>query len=209
LRVGPWPNPVSERLVAALDTLVRRLRENRQVAAAILFGSYAREEQGGSSDVDLLILVRGNEDAVLTDFGKSILHTVGEIEAELRLPMHLAPMLASIDRPEDLGPDLIHAIWADGIVLYARAGALARLGPPGLSPWTLVRFTATRARPSERVRLSRRLHGTGRRPGIVRSPAVLLGPGALLIPVEQQRAVRNALDEAGAVYDLFPVWRES
>ena len=34
------------------------------------------------------------------------------------------------------------------------------------------------------------------------------GPGALLIPADWEQAVRAALDEAGATYDFFPIWRE-
>jgi predicted nucleotidyltransferase len=209
LRHGPWPKTVIDRLVWALDALVQRLRAGDQVAAVILFGSYARGEFGQSSDVDLLILVEGPARPAIADGYGAASSVVGELEAEARLPMHLAPLLASIEQPDDLGPDLLHAIWADGVVLYARAGALARLRPPGLAPWTLVRFTVARARPYERVRLSRRLHGTAGRSGLIRPPALTLGPGALLVPADLQRAVRNALDEAGATYDLLPVWREA
>jgi predicted nucleotidyltransferase len=209
LRHGPWPKPIGERLVSALDALVQRLRERSEIAGVILFGSYARLEQGHSSDVDLLILLDGMADPALTDAGRRALRLVGEIEFEYRLPMHLAPLLGSVDRPEDLGPDLLHAVWADGIILYARAGALVRLAFPGLTPWTLVRFTVARAPAADRVRLSRRLHGVAGRPGLIRSPGLTLGPGALLVPADQQRAIRNALDEAGAMYDLIPIWREA
>jgi Nucleotidyltransferase domain len=174
-----------------------------------VFGSHARGEFGRSSDVDLLILFEGTASPEFSDEGHRALELCGDIEADERLPMHLSPLLASVDRPEDLGPDLLHNIWADGVVLFARANALARLQPPGLNPWTLVRFSVARADPSDRVRLSRRLHGTKRRGGILRAPAVVLGPGALLVPASQQQAVRDALDEAGATYDLFPVWREN
>ena len=126
----------------------------------------------------------------------------------MRLPMHLAPVIAAAERPSALGPDLLHAIWTEGVVLYARAGLIARLQPDGLAPWTLVRFSVARARPSERVRLSRRLHGVGERPGLLRPPALTLGPGVLLLAAGQQQAVRAALDDAGASYDLWPIWRE-
>ncbi|MBI2940835.1 MAG: nucleotidyltransferase domain-containing protein [Chloroflexi bacterium] len=205
---GPWPRTVLERLVSALDTLAQRLRGDDAVVGIILLGSYARGEFGRSSDVDILILFEGEERPELADTGRAALRVVGEVEAEARLPMHLAPLLASVDRPGDLGPDLIHALWADGIILYARAGALARFQPPGLAPWTLIRFSVARARPAERVRLSRRLHGARGRPGILALPALVLGPGAILVPGSQQQAVRAALDEAGATYDLIPVWRE-
>ena len=82
-------------------------------------------------------------------------------------------------------------------------------GRQGLTPWTLVRFSAARARPAERVRLSRRLHGAPGRAGLLRPPSLALGPGVILVPAGQQRAVRAALDDAGASYDLIAVWREA
>ena len=215
LRRGPWPEKVIERLVAALDALAQRLRAYDEVAALILFGSYARGIFGRNGDVDLLVLlelidsVETEAPAERTDTGCTALRLVGEAEAEARLPMHLAPLLARVDRLTDLGPELLHDLWTDGVVLYARAHGLAGLQPEGLAAWTLVRFSAARAQPHERVRLSRRLHGARGRPGIVRPPALTLGRGALLVPAGQQQAVREALDEAGATYDLIPVWREA
>lgn len=209
LRHGVWPKAVSARLVWALDTLVQRLRGLDDVVGIIVFGSYARGEFGRTSDVDLLIAFHGQERPELTPIGQSVLRVVGDVTAEARLPMDLSPLLISIDRPEDLGPDLISNIWGDGVILYGRMAALARLQPPGLNPWVIVRFSVARASPTDRVRLSRRLHGTGGRRGIVRSPSIVLGPGALLAHISQRNAIRDALDESGATYDFFPIWRES
>lgn len=200
------------RLTEALEVLEHRLRARDDVVGAIVFGSYARGEFGRASDVDLLVLLGGEASAEQDDAGRAIPRLVGEIETELRLPMHLAPLLASVGHVghmEDLGPDLLHDLWRDGVVLYAEAAALALLQPRGLSPWTLFRFSAAKAAPNERVRLSRRLHGLSGRPGLIRPPALRLGRGALLVPASLEQAVRAALDEAGAVYDPIPVWREA
>ena len=65
------------------------------------------------------------------------------------------------------------------------------------------------ARPEERVRLSRRLHGIKGKGGALGPEAVALGRGALPIPASQQAKTREILDEAGATYDVIPVWREA
>lgn len=189
--------------------LAHRLRARDDVVGLLVFGSSARGEFGRASDVDLLVLLAGGAPAERDDAGRAVLRVVGEIETELRLPMHLAPLLASVRHPEELGADLLHDLWRDGVVLYAEAAALAHLQPRGLTPWTLFRFSAAKAAPHERVRLSRRLHGLSGRPGLVRPPALTLGRGALLVPASLEQAVRDALDEAGAVYDPISVWREA
>src|SRR3954470_22439184 len=150
---GPWPKAALERLVEALDHIAERLRAYHEVAGLVAFGSYARGEAGRSSDLDVLILFEGESPPERRDIGRSAARVIAEAEFEYRLPVHLAPLLASVDRPADLGPDLIHALWADGVVLFARAGALARLLPDGLTPWTLARYSVARAPAADRVRL--------------------------------------------------------
>ncbi|MCL5264667.1 MAG: nucleotidyltransferase domain-containing protein [Chloroflexi bacterium] len=209
LRRGPWSERVIRRLLHALNIVVGKLRSYNEVAAVVVFGSYARGEYGLKSDLDLLILFEGLERPETTEAGGAALRIVGEVESEERLPIHIAPLLASIDRPEDLGPELLHNIWADGIILYGEAGALVRLQPKGLTPWTIVRFRVADIPPEDKVRLSRRLHGMKKRGGILGPRAVALGRGVVLIPATQEAAVREALDDAGATYDMFPVWREA
>jgi predicted nucleotidyltransferase len=207
LKRGPWPEEVTTRLKDALDAFSRNLRDLEGVVAVVLFGSYARGDFGRKSDVDLLVLARSDSRRSMDEIGTAVARASIDAETGYRLPMDLAPLVADASKPEELGPDLVHAIWSDGVVLFAEASALAALKPTDLSPWTVVRFSAAGLPPSRGVRLSRRLHGRGQQKGLVAPPAVELGRGAMLLPAAQTRAVRDALDEAGTVHDLIPVWR--
>ena len=195
------------RLEDALLDLVVQLRQIDGLAGVVLFGSYARGEQGLKSDVDLLILFRGSGQPETSEAGRAALRIVGAVETAHRLPMHLAPLLAGAERPRDLGNDLLHTLWAEGIVLYAEAGALAQLRPEELSPYAIIRFSLAGARPAEKVRLSRRLHGQKGIGAALGAGAHVLGPGVLLLPAAQTARIRTLLDEAGAVYDVIQVWR--
>lgn len=207
LKPGPWPEEVTDRLQAALDALVRRARAIDSVAALVLFGSYARGDFGRKSDVDLLVLVHPAGAPGIADARAEVVRAVIEAETEFRLPMHLAALVASASAPEELGPDLLHALWAEGVILFAEASVLAALQPTGLAPWAIVRFSAAGLPAHHGVRVSRRLHGRGRQPGLLRSPAIRLGRGAVLLPPEQARTVHEALDEIGVTQDVIPVWR--
>lgn len=207
LKRGPWPEATIVRLIAALDDLTRQLRIQPGIVGLLVFGSYARGEFTRKSDVDLLVLFADSPKADEGQLRETVLRLISELETRHRLPMHLAPLLASAD-PRELGAELLHDLWRDAVVLYAQAAALVRLRPIGLAPWTLFRFSLSGARPGERVRLSRRLHGLAGRPGLVRPPGLTLGRGVLLVPATQYAAVRDALDEAGASYDAIPIWRE-
>ncbi|MBI2941397.1 MAG: nucleotidyltransferase domain-containing protein [Chloroflexi bacterium] len=208
LRRGPWGKPVTDRIEEALDRIVRRLRADDAVAAIVVFGSYARGDFGRKSDLDLLFLLRSLEDSDRIEAERRVVAAVVEMEGLLRLPVHIAPLIAEARCPEALGPALLHEVWTDGIVLYGEAALLAGLQPGGLAPWSVVRFSLQGAAPRERVRLARRLHGSNRRPGIIRLPGLDLARGAALVPAEQARAVQSALDDAGASYAIIPVWRE-
>lgn len=208
LRGGPWDKPVVDRIEVALETITRRLRASDDVIGIVVFGSYARGDFGRKSDLDLLVILRptlnGDQDGVR----RHAINIVSEVESETRLPVHIAPFVTSAGDPDGLGAEFLHELWTDGVVLYGEASTLAMLQPSGLAPWSVVRFSLDGTLPKERVRLARRLHGTRGKPGIIRLPGLNLSRGAALVPAEQTRAVRDALDDAGAVYDIVPVWRE-
>ncbi|HEV8638528.1 MAG TPA: nucleotidyltransferase domain-containing protein [Chloroflexota bacterium] len=201
---GPWPEAVLARLSAALDDLTAVWRARPEMAAVVLYGSYARGDFGRKSDVDLLVLLSGPGRAP-QHFTREAL----EAEAAHQLPMHLAVQVAVVGAEDELSPAFRHAVAAEGIVLYGRAAAVACLPPGGLRPWEVIRFDAAAAPRSARVRVSRRLRGRAGRPGLLRPPVVDLAPGALLAPPEAAGPIREALREAGAVVEAVPVWRDA
>jgi len=207
LRRGPWPEATIERLTAALDAIAGELRAESEVLGLLVFGSYARGDFNRRSDVDLLVLFTGRALRERSPLAGRVRKLIGAAETAQRLPMHLAPLLAGVEDRTALTPELLHDIWRDGVVLHADASTLALLRPTGLTPWAAVRFSV-RGSQSDRVRLSRKLHGMSGSSGIVASPGLTLGRGALLVPVAQEEAVRTALDEVGATYDVVRVWRE-
>jgi predicted nucleotidyltransferase len=208
LRRGLWPESVAERIEAALDTIVRRLRCDEAVAGIVVFGSYARGDFGRSSDLDLLVVLRQIADVVRQEAERRVTSVIGEAETALRLPVHLAPLIVASENPEELDPAILHEIWTDGIILYSELARLAVLQPRGLAPWNVIRFSLDNVVPRDRVKLARRLHGTSDRPGIIRLPGLNLARGAAFVPAQQARAIRDILDEVGATYDLLPVWRD-
>jgi len=206
LRSGPWPEATLERLQAALDAISCGLRTEPEVLGLLVFGSYARGDFSRKSDVDLLVLFPGRGRRERSPVAARVRTLIGEAEATHRLPMHLAPLLAGVEDRAAITPELLHDLWRDGVALSAETAALALLRPDALTPWAVIRFSI-RGEQSDRVQLSRKLHGRAGRVGIVQPPGLTLGRGALLVPVAQQEQVTRALDEAGATYDVLPVWR--
>jgi len=98
---------------------------------------------------------------------------------------------------------------SNGVVLYADAVALVLLQSRDLVPWEVIRFTGKQLSAAKRVDLSRRLYGRGEREGLVVPPGLSPGPGVVLLPPTQAQKVKDALDESGASYDVFPIWRRA
>lgn len=208
MRRGPWPKATVERLQGALDAVTFTLRTEPDVVGVLVFGSYARGDFSRKSDVDLLILFAGRGQRERSSVATRIRRVISEAETTHRLPMHLAPLLAGVEDRATITPELLHDLWRDGVALYAHTAALALLrpSPSAMAPWAVIRFSI-RGTQSERVQVSRKLHGREGRAGIVQPPGLTLGRGALLVPVAQQEKVTRTLDEAGATYDVLPVWR--
>lgn len=206
MRSGPWPEATLERLQAALDAVGCGLRAEPEVLGLLVFGSYARGDFSRKSDVDMLVLFPGRGQRERSPVAARVRTLISEAEATHRLPMHLAPLLAGVEDRATITPELLHDLWRDGVALSAETAALALLRPDAVMPWAVIRFSI-RGEQSDRVQLSRKLHGREGRVGIVQPPGLTLGRGALLVPVVQQEQVTRALDEAGATYDVLPVWR--
>lgn len=216
LKRGPWGEHAARRIEDVLRALSIRLAFLDGVVALIVYGSYARGEAGRRSDLDLLVLFEEAEQ--LRRQEKEALSLVSQAESEGRLPVHVSPLLASLDNLGGLGNDLVHAIASDGVVLYGQLSALARFVPGQFTPATIITFSLPGASTAERMRLRRRLHGytawrerDGQRQrvtyaGLITPPARSLGPGVLLVPGERRGVVLQALDEVGATYTETSVW---
>lgn len=213
---GPWSEGVVSRIKSALLELTVRVASLDGVVALVVYGSYARGEAGKQSDLDLFVLFE--KAWQLRDQEGTVLALVSQIETEARLPLHLAPLLASLDRLDEVGHDLLHAIACEGVVLYGLVAALERFIPQHPVPAVVITFSLKETTAAVRMRLNRRLHGytawrqrDGRREqvrysGLITPPAQSLGKGVLLVPGEQRAAVIDALEEAGAIYSQTYVW---
>ena len=216
LNRGPWGEHAAHRIEDVLEALSVRLASLDGVVALIVYGSYARGEAGRQSDLDLLVLFEKAEQMRRQE--KEALSLASRAESEGRLPVHVSPLLASLDDLGGLGDDLVHAIASDGIVLYGQLSTLSRFVPGQPTPAVIVTFSLPGASTAERMRLRRRLHGytawrerSGQRQrvtyvGLITPPARVLGSGVLLVPGERRSVVLRVLDEAGATYTETSVW---
>ena len=120
--IPPWLDEETSELVRETAELLAQ--RHPDVLAIILYGSVARHEErplDGSdpSDVDLLVVLNGNRDAVRSQM-LALEHTAGLAEdRHLSAPREVKVMISS-RTSQEWDPDFIANVKRDGRILYRR-----------------------------------------------------------------------------------------
>lgn len=100
-----------------MNELLKVLRADERISAAILFGSAARGALRADSDVDVAILAADADARARLEH--DLLDTLGKLGLAARRDVHLIDL-------EDVDPALRRAIFADGRRLFDRSGGRLR-----------------------------------------------------------------------------------
>lgn len=120
--IPPWLDEETSALVK--DTVELLARRHPEVLANILYGSVARHEERpvddpDPSDVDVLVVVNGNRDAVRAQL-LPLIHTAGLAEdRHLDAPREVKVMFSS-RTSQEWDPEFIANLKRDGRILYRR-----------------------------------------------------------------------------------------
>jgi predicted nucleotidyltransferase len=120
--IPPWLDEETSALLR--DTAELLAQRHPDVLVIILYGSVARHEERSldgpePSDVDLLVVVNGNRDAVRSQM-LALVHTAGLAEdCHLDAPREVKVMFSS-RTSQEWDPDFIANVKRDGRILYQR-----------------------------------------------------------------------------------------
>ena len=120
--IPPWLDEETSALVREKAELL--VQRHPDVLAIILYGSVARHEERSldeydPSDVDLLVVVNGNRDAVRSQI-LALVHTASLAEdRHLCAPREVKVMFSS-RTSQEWDPDFIANVKRDGRILYQR-----------------------------------------------------------------------------------------
>lgn len=120
--IPAWLDQETSELVG--DTAELLAQRHPDVLAIILYGSVARHEERSvdgpdPSDVDLLVVVNGNRDAVRSQL-LALVHTAGLAEdRHLDAPREVKVLFSS-RTSQEWAPDFIANVKRDGRILYQR-----------------------------------------------------------------------------------------
>ena len=120
--IPPWLDEETSALVREKTELLAQ--RHKEVLAIILYGSVARHEERpldepDTSDVDLLVVLNGNHDVVLSQL-LALVHTAGLAEdRHLDAPREVKLMFSS-RTSQEWDPEFIANVKRDGRILYRR-----------------------------------------------------------------------------------------
>jgi len=99
-------------LRSAREAVAELARRRQEIARVVLFGSYARDDYGPGSDVDLLLILAHSD--------KSDRERIGDyLDLDLDLPFEaIALTQQEIDRRLDAGDPFLKTILSEGIQVF-------------------------------------------------------------------------------------------
>jgi predicted nucleotidyltransferase len=120
--IPPWLDEETSALVREKAELLAQ--RHPDVIAIILYGSVARHEERSldgpdPSDVDLLVVLNGNRDAVRSQI-LALVHTSGLAEDRHLAAQREVKLMFSSRTSQEWDPDFIANVKRDGRILYRR-----------------------------------------------------------------------------------------
>lgn len=175
---------------ALLETK-KNLKKNKNIFAAILFGSVARGDYSlRHSDIDILILLKDLKNK------KEIDKIIDNINIKYRVKIHQEYQTSSIEKEDET---LLYKMFEEGKVLFSRGIWFMDYNNLGLDTFRLYRFDTTALSKVDRVMFSRALHGRKGFSGIIDNISVIdSGKGGLLVR-------KNMFKQIEQVFDRFKV----
>ncbi len=182
-----------------LKKILKQLMDRCHILQAILYGSYARGDARGKSDVDLLLVVENNPGEcesyameIASDIGLSILQPVAlTLEEIVR------------DREKQV---LYHNALLEGLIIYHSLKApLTKTAPKDYELCTLIRYKAPKKVLKKLVgtTVSRR-RGRSRARGLIEKMGGLrIAPGLVLIPTKNVEALEHIFQQLNTEYKIM------
>ncbi len=179
--------------------LIGTLLSKCSLLEAILYGSYARGDARGKSDIDLLLIVKDNP--------KECESHALEIASSLRIPLvqPIALTMEEIRRDRDKQALYLNALLEGLLIYHSLDAPLTKSAPPGYEPCVLIRYRA-------RKNVLKKLVGTTvsykgyrvRARGLIEKlGGKRIAPGLLIVPMRNVESLEHILNYLGVDYVII------
>jgi predicted nucleotidyltransferase len=182
-----------------------RLSESAGIIGAILYGSYAREEETSRSDIDILLISKNEESK--TDIQNLI------IELEEEIDRIIQPTIRTLLDLKDTDSGLLQNIFEEGKILFLKEPLELPVGSLlNLKPFVIYSIKLKNLEQKEKAKFNRHLYERKNQKykysGLLHElNGKKLAAGCVIIPNSQKEKIERYFKKYNVSFDQIKVWK--
>jgi predicted nucleotidyltransferase len=185
--------------------IAERLSESVSIIGAILYGSYARQEETSRSDIDILLISK-NEDSK-TDIQNLIIELEGEIDRIIQ------PTIRTLSDLKDTDSGLLQNIFEEGKILFLKEPLELPVGSMlSLRPFVIYSLKLNNLEQKEKAKFNRRLYERKSQKykyrGLLQElNGKKLAAGCIIVSNSQKEKIEKYFKKFNVSFDQIKVWK--
>ena len=200
---------MNERFEELLEELKTISKNNSDIKATVLFGSYARKQNHSQSDIDIFMIITNEKSK------NQISNQILGLEKKYNKNINI---LITTTNLKDLDRQLVETILREGIVLYGTLPNIS-IQQLKLEPYEIIKYDLSRLSQSEKMKIKRLLYGIKtkkkykdkiyerKQKGIVEDfGGIRIGIASILIPEKLSWEVEDILKKYDISLRKITIW---
>lgn len=190
------------RSIKVINEISEKLSEIEEVVAVLLYGSFAREDFGPRSDVDIFVIVES----------ASAIERVENRILEIKTERTIQPVIRTLVELKGTDSGLLKNIFQQGKLIFLRKNLdLPVSAMLDLKPYKLVSFSLSNLDQKTKIKFDYALYGTRKKNykymGLLNlNKGKKISRGCILVPEETWSSLKEFFDSYSVMINIEDVW---
>ena len=183
--------------------IVKKLSPIKDLKAIILYGSFAREDYGPRSDIDLMLITSKRE--AIEEIQNSVI--------SLELSRNIQPVIRTEKELAETDSGLLQNLFLEGKILFLREPLDVDVSKLlNLKPFLVYTFDLANLDQKSKAKFNRefypRVRGNYNYPGLLTNlKGERLGSGCVMIPFSNKKALEKLLGSYKIIFNFKRMWK--